>query len=208
MLEWFHMWDNLTDVTDFVFHHSHQWSCALHSKEQLSSWFSQVTLRSHVYMGYLWMEKILNLYSASSHHSMLLCCSLTLGFAHQRDLRCTVWDQGAQERLEGRSDSRLRVIWRAEGGEECKLGYVGCIRMWFWSCSLYHFLPRGREKLNEDEEYWTLRLCWKKKKKSKNLVYYLLCTEIHRTYSHHIYISWFWYAERRNGNNVNLPYYL
>lgn len=83
-----------------------------------------------------------------------VCCSLTHSFAHQSDVRRTIWDQGVKERLEGRSDSCFRVIRQAEGWEHCKLRDVGCIGMLFWSCNLDHFLPiRGTEKLNEDEVY-------------------------------------------------------
>lgn len=77
--------------------------------------------------------------------------SVTYSFAQQSDVWCTIWDQGVEERLGGCSDSCLRVIWRAEGWEDCKPGDVRWIGMLFRSCDLYHFLPViDNRKLNED----------------------------------------------------------
>lgn len=74
-------------------------------------------------------------------------CPLTYSFAQQSDVRRTIWDEGVEERLGGSSDSCFRVIWRAEGWEHCKLGDVGRIRMLFWSCYLYHFLPVTHQEM-------------------------------------------------------------
>lgn len=69
-----------------------------------------------------------------SNHSILL---FTLRFADQGYVRRTIRNQGTGES----SESRLRFIWGAEGGEQCELGDVGCVGVLFWSRSLYHFLP-------------------------------------------------------------------
>lgn len=79
-----------------------------------------------------------------------LSAALTLGLADEGDVWCTKRNQRARERSAGGPESCLRVIWRTEGGKHGKLGDVRRVGVLLGSGHLYHFLPGGNIRQQEE----------------------------------------------------------